>query len=256
MESKEGIRDLPLVGKFSIEPNIGTSFSVGGDFVSSASETVSGSIVVGSSTLAGGIAFTTEQRDFGDVYEAPIKIGLNLNYALSKTSEIFGGVSYTRARGREFNAVDISIAGTIDRIAVDAGTSVTGIFDDFKEMALSGGYRHYFSISKKIKPYFSFAGSLKKSNDIKIDLTHKPTSISVNDVKFFGSSISYALGLNVGFRFDVSSTTTIGFETGLNFNSKLDSDDSDIAGGGSFSDTNNNGKNMEIPVMFRVNVAF
>ena len=52
VESKEGIRDLPLVGKFSIEPNIGTSFSVGGDLVSSASETVSGSIVVGSSTGA------------------------------------------------------------------------------------------------------------------------------------------------------------------------------------------------------------
>ena len=75
-------------------PKIGTDFTIGGDFVKSASESVTLTFRPGEIITAD---ISADSQDFDDVYEKPFKIGVNLNLGLTDYTEVFLGLKHMRA---------------------------------------------------------------------------------------------------------------------------------------------------------------
>ena len=87
-------RKRPIAGEFSLMPKIGTDFTVGGDFVKSASESATLTFRSGETITAD---ISADSQDFDDVYEKPFKIGVNLNLGLTDYTEVFLGLKHMRA---------------------------------------------------------------------------------------------------------------------------------------------------------------
>ncbi len=245
---KSALREVPAKGKFSITPMLGTDFTVGGDWVESAS--VSGTI--GGSNVTG--TLSAPFQDFGDVYDQPFSVGITFNYGLSSTAEVFGGIHSTRARSDEFDAINVDAAGTVGGTAVAASTVITGEFDDYHELGIDGGYRQFFRPGKRFRPYISGSLGLKHVDYIELDLIHKPTGAKIDDIKFYDSSVTYTLGFGLGFRYDASPNISLGLETGLKYAGDLDDDDRDMSS--SAIGTNDSGDKLAIPLTARINIAF
>ena len=252
--SQQGLRQLPSEGKFSVSPMVGTSFTVGGDFVNAAEETFAVAGTIGGAAFSANIGFNTEERDFDDVYDRPIVVGLGLDYGLSDSGEIFGSFRYVHAGGDEFDALNVTAAGTIDGTAFAVAAVLTGEFDSYDEFGVDVGYRHFLNPGQKFRPFVSVSAGLKHVDDIDLDLTFAGTPVT--KIKFFDSAITYAVGLGLGFRYDVAEGVAFGLETGIRFEGDLDDDDTDLAGLGSFENINDDGDRLEIPLMARLTIQF
>ena len=257
-----GLRSLPSKGAISIEPNIGTSFSVSGNFLDSAIlNRGSGEIFTISGTAIavggiGGFIASITSRQFYDVYNTPYKIGLNLNYGLSNNSEVFGSVRYTQASGKIFNVIDVSGAGVVVGRAIPPAFTVRGKFDDYHELAFEGGYRHFYSLSGKFKPYAAVILGVRRVGKIEIDLSESTSGTTINNIKFFDKTVAYRAGFQAGFLYDFSTSIAVGIETGVIYNSGLKADDTDLSSAESLAASNNGGGSLEIPLTAKVNIAF
>ena len=220
--SQQELRQLPSEGKFSVSPMVGTSFTVGGDF--------------------------------DDVYDRPIVVGLGLDYGLSDSGEIFGSFRYAHASSDAFDALTITASGTINGTAFAVADVLTGEFDSYDEFGFDVGYRHFLKPGQKFRPFVSVSAGLQRVDDIDLDLTFDGTSVP--KIKFFDSAIIYAVGLGLGFLYDVAEGVAVGLETGIGFEGDLDDDDTDLTGLGSFKNVNDDGDRLEIPLMARLTIQF
>jgi hypothetical protein len=252
--ARNGIRSLPEKGKMSIAPALGTSFTVGGDFINNAAETLVTADTIFGLTINVTIGLEAPSQDFSDVFDQPVTAGLGVNYGLSSSSEVFGALRRTRARSNQFDALNVTAAGTLDGTAFALSAAIQGNFDDYEDFGLEVGYRHFFNPSNKFKPFVSVVGGLKRVSSMDLDLLSGGASIV--KLKFYDSSVAVTAGLNVGFRYDVSDGVAIGLETGVRYEGNLSDDDTDLAGVGSFENVNDDGDRVEIPVMVHVVISF
>lgn len=251
---QQGLQQLPSKGKFSVSPMVGTSFTVGGDFVNSASETIAVAGTIAGFAVSAAIGLSTDSREFDDVYDPPIVVGLGLNYGLSSTGEVFGSLRYVHAGSDTFDALNITAAGTINGTPFAIGAVLTGEFDSYNEFGGDVGYRHFFNPGQKFRPFVSVGAGLKWVDDIDLDFTFG--GAPVTKIKFFDSGITYAVGLGLGFRYDMAAGVAVGLETGIRYEGDLDDNDTDLIGGGSFENVNDDGDRLEIPLMARATIAF
>ena len=232
-------------------PDVGTDFTVGGDFVKSANES-------GSLTLSDGTRITADVRndsqDFHDVYHRPVKVGMDLNYGLTDSTEVFFGLKYTKAEARNFKALTVDVAGSFVGTAVKATDTINGKFDDYREFGFGVGARHFFNRFGAFAPYFSFEGGLKHNKKIELKLSAGDGEIS--DIGFFEDTWKARLGFGGGFLYDISDVISVGVESGLNYDTGMNDDDSDLNGTGAFERANNDGSRLSIPIMFSFKVKF
>lgn len=247
------VRSLPQQGKWSVAPSIGTEFNVGGNFVNSASESASGTLLGG--TLSATITATTDKKDFNDVYDMPVVAGLGFNYGISNNSEAFGNLRYTHAGSKEFDAINLSATVTYAGTTVTGGGTIRGEFDDYSAMGGEIGYRHFFDAGSGFRPFVSGAVGLKHVSSINLDLKYGGATI-IKDVRFYDDSWTGTGALGVGFRYDVSPGIALGFETGIRYEGDLSENNKDVGTTGSYSKVNDAGNRWEIPLMVSANIAF
>ena len=247
------IRDLPQAGKVALTPYGGTEFDIDGTVFGAASESLTGTFLGGA--LSTTVTFSADEQSFSDVYELPMVFGFGFNYGLSKTGELFGGFRYTRAEAKEFDALGVSANITFAGVAVLSGSGrITGEFDDYKAFGGEIGYRHFFLNTKSFTPFVSGALGFKKTQDINLDLSFNGASL-LDDVKFYDDAFTGTAALGFGFRYNVSQGVTLGVETGLRFEGSLSEDDTDLTGGGSFENINDDGDRLSFPLLVRLNIA-
>ena len=112
-----GVPSLPVAGRFSITPEAGTSFNVGGDMVKSGSQSVNNTALFGNA-VTGVTTFSVKSRSFSDTFDTPIQVGLSGNYGLTNADELSATLHYLHASGKGFDALTASSAGTINGVAV------------------------------------------------------------------------------------------------------------------------------------------
>jgi len=251
---QSNIRSLPQQGKWSVAPNIGTEFDVGGTFVKSARESLSGSAFGG--TLSAAVTFSTDSKSFNDVYDAPIVAGLGFNYGLSNNSEVFGNLRYTHASAKDFDAINIAATVTYAGTTFTGGGVVRGQFDDYNAFGGEIGYRHFFGGISGFSPFVSGAVGLKHTSSIDLDLKTTGGTVLVRDVKFYGDSWSGTAALGLGFRYDLSPGVALGLETGIRYESDLNDNDKDVTGTGTYTKVNDAGNKWDIPVMVGLAIQF
>ncbi len=244
-------RKRPVTGKFSVMPEIGTDFTVGGDFVKSASESATLTLT-GGSTIAANVS--SNSQDFDDVYHSPFKVGMDVNYGLTDYTEVFFGLNYTKAEAKNFDALTVDAAGSFAGIAISPSETISGKFDDYREFGFGVGTRHFFNRFGTLTPYVSLEGGLTHNENIELNLSTAGGRIS--DIGFYEDTWKARLEFGGGFLYDVSDAVSVGVESGIDYDFGMDGDDSVLNNAGAFERTNDDGDRLSIPLMFSIRVKF
>ena len=247
---------LPERGGFSVEPYAGTAAVIGGTFVKEFSEVLTQNGTVGGLTFSTALGFDVPNRDFSDVYELPQEVGVQLNYGLSDVSEVFGGVSYMRATGKAFDALLFTFAGTIGGVPIATGSTFIGEFEDYQEFAANVGFRRFFDLEGPVKPFVGATFSVRKVSAIDLKFRHSSNGVRIDNVRFYAPSIAFASGLQVGMRYDINDWAVLGITTGLNYRTNLKEQDDDVVGFREFTNANNRGDVLDVPVSVRLTARF
>jgi hypothetical protein len=252
----DGLVSLPKRDRLAVEPYAGTAVGVGGTFVKEFSEILAQTGTVAGSTFSTALGFDVPNRDFSDVYDAPQEVGVQLNYGLSDLSEVFGGVSYMRASGKAFDALLFTFTGNIGGVPIATGSTMIGEFEDYQEFAANFGYRHFLDTGSGWKPFLGATTSVRKVSAIDLDLRHSSNGVTIDNVRFYRPSIAFAAGLQAGFRYQVSDWAAFGLTTGITYRTNLEQDDSDVVGFREFTNANNRGDILDIPIAIRLTAQF
>jgi hypothetical protein len=253
-----GVPSLPTAGGFSVTPNVGTDFTVGGDFVKSGSDSITGSGTFGGVTVTGTGTLSVGSQKFNDVYNTPIQLGISANYGLSDYDEVSLTPRWFHAEGKNFDAATASFTGTINGVAVSGSAPIQGQFSNYNEYGADAGYKHFFNtpLSASFHPYLGAMLGVEYNNSVSVNLSSNGTPIA-NNVGFYSSGWTWDTGLQAGFRFDVAPAVAIGLETGIRYTGDLKSDHSALTGaGGNIDSVNSAGNRWDIPLLFGVTVKF
>lgn len=252
----DGLVSLPKRDRLSVEPFAGTAVAVGGTFVQEFSEILAQTGTVAGATFSTALGFDVPSRDFSDVYEAPQEVGVQLNYGLDDRSEVFGGVSYMRASGKPFDALLFTFTGNIGGVPIATGSTMFGEFEDYQEFAANFGYRRFLDFGSGLKPFLGATVSARKVSAIDLGLRHSSNGVTIDNICFYRPSIAFAAGLELGFRYDMSDRVALGLTTGIDYRSKLSQDDGDVVGFREFTNANNRGDILDIPIAVRLTARF
>ena len=242
-------RERPLAGKFSLMPEIGTDFTVGGSFVKAAK--ISETLTLGSSSITADIS--SDSQDFDDVYHTPISTGLSLNYGLTDFSEVFIDLEYLRAESEEFDGATIDVSGDFGSATVNASETITAEFDDYHETSLNIGVRHFFNRFKSLSPFVSIEGGVKHTDKIELELSIANESIS--EITFYDESWTPNFGTGVGVLLEIKDNISFMVETGLHYDFELNEDDTDWRGGEDYENVNSGGERWSVPLMFSLRIS-
>lgn len=175
-------RDRPIAGRFSLSPEGGTSFTVGGEFIRQMSSSVSSNI--GSTSLTA--TLSNDSFDFDDVFKTPEIFGLSFSYGVTDSTELFGRLHHIRADAERFTIARFDIAGTLGGTAVSAGETLDAKFDDYRELSLTMGVRRYFNRFGSFSPFVSIEGGVGHVEELEVDIFSRTSKIS--DVSFYSDS--------------------------------------------------------------------
>jgi hypothetical protein len=255
-DAEEGSVSLPMRDRLTVEPYAGTTFAVGGTVLREFSEVLTQSANVGGVPFSTALGFEVRERDFSDVFETPQEIGVQLNYGVSDLSELFGGVSYMRAAGKSFDALLFTFTGTLGGVPVAVGSTLFGEFEDYQEFAANAGFRRFLDLDSGFHPFVGASIGARKVSAIDLNFRHSSNGVVIDDVGFYKPSLAYMVGLQAGFRYDVSDAIALGVSTGVNYRSQLRQDDSEVSGFREFHNGNNDGDIIDIPVSVRLTAKF
>lgn len=243
-------RRRPVAGTFSLMPGIGTDFTVGGKFLNTSH--ISDGATIGSVSITASIS--SDSKDFNDVYHTPIAGGLSLNYGLTDHTEAFLRIHSLAAEARTFEAATFDVAGTFAGTTVSVSAPISGKFDNYHEIGLNIGARHFFNRFGALSPYLSFEAGVKHTD--KIELEWSVAGETISDISFYNESWTPNVGLGAGISYEVKDNISIGLETGLHYDFKMNDDDTDWRGALDYEDVNNAGEKWSVPLMFTVEIRF
>jgi hypothetical protein len=224
-------RTMPQPGQWSLTPMLGSDVTVGGEF----SKAASASAPVAFSGFTGTATLGLVSRRFDDMYDAPILAALSTGYGLSNAGEVFGTIRYEHASGKTTSIGSVSIAGTINGTAVAASAPLSAKADEFNQIGLDIGYRHFFPTGSNFLPYVS--GSVGFNYVPSIDVDFSSGSTDLGKVHYYKDSVTAGVGLNLGLSYAIASGAALGVEAGVRYDSKLDghSDASGVTSGDRWS---------------------
>lgn len=255
------LRSRPSRGQFAFSPYVGTGFSIYG--MAFEEDTFDQHFQIGEIEFIpmGMTRIDSHSQNFGDVFYPKLSLGGELAFGLSRHTEIYGGISYSFAEGRSFNAFSFSGPAEISdgggMTSVDSGDEVRGMFTDYHSLYIGAGARRFFSPEKRLTPYASASFGVKFVNAIDLGLSLNDNELGNEDneyANFFNQSTTFGLGLGVGFLYDVNDNFSIGLETGLHYSGGLSADDSSLSGGA--QGLNDWSTDLSIPIMASARINF
>ena len=248
-QSSVGVPSLPSKGHFSVTPEGGTNFNVGGEFVKSDTQYWDGVTIGGQAMTATSVSVKSES--FSDVYEAPIVAGLSFGYGLSDRDEVSAVLRYMHASAKSFTALHVNGTGTFGANTY-TDTDLNGKFSDYSEYGLEGNYRHFFALGsgKSFHPYVGGLIGVKRTGDINLDVTDQSGNAVLSGAKFYKAGFSWSSGLEVGFRYDVTKNLALGLETGFRIEGNLQENNDEL------SKVNSAGNRWDIPVQVGLTYKF
>ena len=211
-------RTMPQPGQWSLTPMIGSDVTVGGEF----SKAASASAPVAFSGFSGTATISLNRTRFDDVYDTPILAALSAGYGISNAGELFGTVRYEHASAKTTGIGSVSIAGTINGTAVVASAPLSAKADEFNQVGLDLGYRHFFPTGTNFLPYIS--GSVGFNYVPAIDINISSGGTSLLTTHFYKDSVTAGLGLNLGVTYAVAPGAALGVEAGVRYDSALEGD--------------------------------
>jgi hypothetical protein len=251
--SSPALADSP----FSFGGSVGYEFPVSGKIIN---ETSSG--IFNLATLDPGLAGTGTFRirgtDFKDSSDAPLKATIEVRYALTQTSEMFGAITYSQADGKnaDIGCIDVIVSG-----ATYCAIPLTATFSDFKQIGVELGYRQWLEspvMSDRLFPYYTLRAGATQTDSLSatiFGLGVDPDPTPLGTVSLYDDKVSYVVGADLGATYLIAPFAEIGAEVGVRYNSKLSEIDTDLIALG-LAAANDKADRITIPVSVRLNAAF
>jgi len=241
-------RDRPIAGKFSLSPEGGTSFTVGGEFVNQMM--FQDSTTIGSTTITASIS--NESFDFDDAFETPEIFGISLGFGISDATELFTRINHVRANAERFAIARFDVSGTFGSTTVSAGETLDGQFDDYKEWSFTMGARHYINRLGRFSPFVSIEGGVGHVEQIDLELFDSVSNLP--NISFYDDSWTPKVGIGAGISYNVNDNISLSVESGVGYEAALNADDD--SWGYAYKDVNNAGERWSVPITFGFKVRW
>jgi hypothetical protein len=187
--------------------------------------------------------------DFKDAYDPALRATIEVRYALSDMSEVFGAFTYTKAEGKK-----VSI-GCI-KTTVECAYNLSATLADLDQRGIEIGYRQWLNFSMLgdyVRPYVAFRAGATKTKDINGVI--QAGTVDISRWRLYKEGVSYSLGGDLGATVALSPNIELGGEVGVRYLSKLKERDTDYGAIG-LGETNDKADIISIPVSLRINAAF
>jgi hypothetical protein len=195
------------------------------------------------------------KRSYNRVYNQSYRFGVDLNYGLDDSSEVFGSVNHTRSGGGNLQVGNAVVTTTIaGGPAVGTALPINGRFGKYKSTNVELGYRRTFGTGA-LQPYGAVRAGLGFVDKINATFNIPAAAITIPNARFYKSSTTFSGGLDLGLSYDVGANAALQLETGLRYTSKLKGDDRDIAALG-LASINNSGNRLSVPLTVKLKVGF
>jgi hypothetical protein len=189
------------------------------------------------------------KRSQKKVYDEGYSAGVELAYGLSDQSEVFGSVRHSwTGRGRT------QVGNAFAPPTSPTPLPINATFGKYKADNIELGYRQYFG-SGGLQPYGAIRAGIGFVDKINASFAIPAANIAINNARFYKKSTTYSGGLDLGVSYDVGTNISLQAETGLRYQSKLNDDDTDIAGLG-LAGINNTGSRLSVPITLRLRAGF
>jgi hypothetical protein len=242
---------------FSFGGSVGYEFPVSGKVIDETSS-ASVNLTALNSSLAGTGILRLRGTDFKDSSEAPLKATIEVRYALTQTSEMFGAITYSQADGKSTN---IGCVETIVSGAPVCSIPLTATFSDFKQMGVELGYRQWLEspfMRDRLFPYFALRAGATQTDAISATVAafvpSNPNAV-IGTWNLYDDKVTYVVGGDVGATYLIAPFAEIGAEVGVRYNSKLSEIDTNLTPLG-LAAANDKSDRITIPVSVRLNAAF
>lgn len=188
---------------------------------------------------------------FDDAYDAGFRAELGGSYALAPNTKVTLLGHYEKAESN--GVLDLGTIG---------GDTLTGALTDYEAYGVEVGLRQYFApqpipVLNSIRPYVEGRAGVSHVNDISLVGSELAgAAFSADPIPLYKDSwVGTAAGL-VGVETPVARYTTVGIETGVRYQTGLESDTSVLGFGTDIGGLNNNRGHISIPVTLRGRYRF
>ena len=190
-------------------------------------------------------------RDFGDIYDKNTRATLEVRYATTEMSELFGAISYAQGDGSvtEIGCFEASAGTTCNAV-------VSGSFSDLVQYGIELGYRQWFGIGllgDTVKPYYAVRAGAVRTDAIDVGVSAGGNNLAT--LRLTEETWSGMVGVDLGASMAVTQNIEIGAEVGVRYTSQLGEDDSALSTVG-LEEINDTEGVITVPVSVRMNVVF
>jgi len=226
------------LARWNIEGGVGTVFPASKNIITSSR----------TNNLAG---TDFNSVSFGDAFDTGVRAELGGSYALAPNTKVTLLGHYENA-----DSAGVQNLGTI------GGQQLTGALSDYEAWGGEIGLRQYFAPRKfplidSIRPYVEARGGVSRVNDIGLANTELGgAAFNAGEIPLYDDSwVGTAAGL-VGVETPIARYTTLGVETGVRYQSGLESDNTILGPGTQLGGLNNNRGRVSIPLTLRGRYRF
>jgi hypothetical protein len=216
--------------RWSFDVGLGWDNSLSGNINSGAIGTLDGQTVV------------VTPNSYSDVYGTGFHLRFGGGYLIDEISEVRAVFTYQSL------SADLTAMG-------DFGVSTLyGQYDKYKSFGLDVGFRRYFDMNPKVRPYLEGTFGLGFITEIDVVLSAPSANFTGRATDFYDRTAAFALAGNAGVLWQVSDRVGAYGQFGLRWMSGLSQID-DLAGTG-LETINDNSSRWTLPIMVGMRVRF
>jgi hypothetical protein len=233
------------LGEWSFSPNVGAVVLSDRSIMSSGSvsATVSGTVTWSTGETLSGVGageISVSAKDFDDMYDTPMVLGINFENQFSEDLDLFGGFKYTEADAKgmqDVGSVSASAsitytdaAGTSTTIAGSAADTIQAQLDDYKSWSVFAGLRKYFNRNSDFEKFIGGYVGYESTDEIKAKARLVTANLSTEKFKFFDDSDELLFGLQAGFNKSMNLTkgSVFGLTITADYHQDLSGNDTDL----------------------------
>jgi hypothetical protein len=216
--------------RWSFDVGLGWDNSLSGNINSGASGKLNDQVVV------------VVPNSYSDVYGTGFHLRFAGGYLIDEISEVRATFTYQSL------SADLTPMG-------DFGVSnLYGQYDKYKSCGLDVGFRRYFDVNPKVRPYLEGTFGLGFITEIDVVLSAPAANLTETATDFYDRTAAFALGGNAGVLWQVSDRVGAFGQIGLRWMSGLAEID-DLAGTG-LETINDDSSRWTLPVVVGMRVRF
>jgi hypothetical protein len=216
--------------RWSFDVGLGWDNSLSGNINSGASGKLNDQVVV------------VVPNSYSDVYGTGFHLRFGGGYLIDEISEVRATFTYQSL------SADLTPMG-------DFGVSnLYGQYDKYKSFGLDVGFRRYFDMNPKVRPYLEGTFGLGFITEIDVVLSAPAANLTETATDFYDRTAAFALGGNAGVLWQVSDRVGAFGQIGLRWMSGLAEID-DLAGTG-LETINDDSSRWTLPVVVGMRVRF